>query len=88
MAAPDPQRGMPLTLALRLSSGCDGLSLKLYSCALALVWEGRSPGAGAGWTLASFDPPPLANGLYYYAVDVWRGKDHSASKTGKLYILR
>lgn len=88
-AIPNPQSGPKLGIALRLSSACDGVSIRVYSSATTLVWAGELNSAlPSGWSTAAFAAPELASGLYFYRLQARRGGEKSPSKAGKLQILK
>ena len=66
-AAPNPQLGSPVTLAVKLLAAADSVEIKIYSSALTNVATLKASAAfSAGWNAAAFAPDqPLAAGLYF-----------------------
>jgi hypothetical protein len=64
--------------------------LKLYSAGMAELMQAEGvPVGGSPWQSLAFELPGLANGLYFYRLDVEDARAQRArSSPGKLYVLR
>jgi hypothetical protein len=90
--APNPQAGPLFSFAVQLSHPATRVKLRLYSVAMAelrLAEAGLGADSPSGWQSATFELPDLANGLYFYRLEVEDARNQRAlSRPGKLFVAR
>ena len=88
VAFPDPN---PLAFAVDLDGAADGLELKIYSDAEALVAKAEGTGRSGGWSQLPLGPAwanGLSNGTYFARLVARRGGLASAPVIVKLSLIR
>jgi hypothetical protein len=89
---PNPQAGPRFNFTLNLSHAAATAKLHLYSVGMTELRQASGilgSMGGTQWQSVAFDLPDLANGLYYYRLEVEDLRDQRAlSRPGKLFVAR
>jgi expansin (peptidoglycan-binding protein) len=91
-AWPSPYQGGPGWVSAKLAGRADGVTLKIYTKAMACIGTQELGPQGAGWVKiplpSAFSDAPV-NGTYFYVISIQRnGHRNLKHSTGKIMVLR